>query len=59
MMKPRELQRKMISLRKLAEVSKKWFSLRDSYGVAKYPGQDEVLILAVAVCIDEMSHEGR
>ena len=41
---------------KVAEVSKKWFRLRDSYGVSIDPGQDDVLILAVAVCIDEMSH---
>jgi uncharacterized protein YxjI len=44
---------------KVAEVSKKWFRLRDSYGVAIEPGQDDVVILAVAVCIDEMAHGGR
>jgi uncharacterized protein YxjI len=44
---------------KVAEVSKKWFRLRDSYGVAIDPGQDDVLILAVCVCIDEMAHGGR
>jgi len=44
---------------KVAEVSKKWYRLRDSYGVAIDPGQDDVLILAVAVCIDEMAHGGR
>ena len=44
---------------KVAEVSKKWFRLRDSYGVAIDPGQEDVIILAVAVCIDEMSHGGR
>jgi uncharacterized protein YxjI len=44
---------------KVAEVSKKWFRLRDTYGVSIDPGQDDVLILAVAVCIDEMAHEGR
>jgi uncharacterized protein YxjI len=43
----------------VAEVSKKWFRLRDSYGVSINPGQDDVLILAVAVCIDEMAHGGR
>jgi uncharacterized protein YxjI len=43
---------------KVAEVSKKWFRLRDSYGVSIDPGQDDVLILAVAVCIDEMAHGG-
>ena len=44
---------------KVAEVSKKWFRLRDSYGVAIDPGQNDVLILAVAVCIDEMAHPTR
>jgi uncharacterized protein YxjI len=43
---------------KVAEVSKKWFRLRDSYGVSIDPGQDDVIILAVAVCIDEMTHGG-
>jgi uncharacterized protein YxjI len=44
---------------KVAEVSKKWFRLRDSYGVAVDPGQEDIILLAVAVCIDEMAHEGR
>lgn len=44
---------------KVAEVSKKWFRLRDSYGVAIDPGQDDIVILAVAVCIDQMAHGGR
>ena len=41
---------------KIAEVSKKWFRLRDTYGVSIDPGQEDILILAVAVCIDEMTH---
>jgi uncharacterized protein YxjI len=41
---------------KVAEVSKKWFRVRDSYGVAIDPGQDDIVILAVAVCIDQMAH---
>ena len=44
---------------KVAEVSKKWFRLRDSYGVAIDPGQDDIVILAVTVCIDQMAHGGR
>ena len=44
---------------KVAEVSKKWFRVRDSYGVAIDPGQDDIVLLAVAVCIDEMAHKGR
>jgi uncharacterized protein YxjI len=42
----------------VAEISKKWFRLRDSYAVSIDPGQDYPLILAVAVCIDEMAHAG-
>jgi uncharacterized protein YxjI len=40
---------------KVAEVSKKWFRVRDTYGVEVTPGQDDILILAVAVCIDQMA----
>ena len=39
---------------KVAEVSKKWFRVRDSYGVEVDPGQDDLLILAVTVCLDQM-----
>ena len=41
---------------KIAEISKKWFRIRDSYGVEIEPGQDDIVILAVAVCIDQMAH---
>jgi len=41
---------------KVAEVSKKWFRIRDSYGVEIEPGQNAGLILAIAVVIDQMSH---
>jgi uncharacterized protein YxjI len=44
---------------KVAEVSKKWFRVRDTYGVAIDPGQNDVLILAVTVAIDMMGHSGR
>jgi len=43
---------------KVAEVSKKWFRLRDSYGVEVAPGQNDVVILAVTVVVDMMAHEG-
>jgi uncharacterized protein YxjI len=42
---------------KVAEVSKKWFRLRDTYGVEIEPGQDDIVILAVTVCIDQMAHD--
>ena len=38
------------------EVSKKWFRVRDTYGVEIEPGQDEILILALTACIDQMAH---
>ncbi|MFP4346228.1 MAG: LURP-one-related/scramblase family protein [Anaerolineales bacterium] len=43
--------------REVAHVSKKWFSLRDSYGVDVGPDVDDVLVLACAVVIDLISHE--
>ena len=39
---------------KVAEVSKKWFRVRDSYGVEIAPGQNDILILAATVAIDMM-----
>jgi uncharacterized protein YxjI len=39
---------------KVAEVSKKWFRVRDSYGVEIAPGQNDILILASTVAIDMM-----
>jgi uncharacterized protein YxjI len=39
---------------KVAEVSKRWFRVRDAYGIEVAPGQDDALILAVAICIDRM-----
>jgi len=41
----------------VAEVSKRWFRVRDTYGIEVEAGQDPSLILAVAVCIDRMSHD--
>lgn len=43
--------------RKVAEVSRKWFRLTDTYGVEIGPGQNDILILAIAVAIDMMAHE--
>ena len=41
----------------VASISKKWFRVRDSYGVDVAPGQNDVLILAVTVCIDQMTSD--
>jgi len=40
----------------VARVSKKWFSLADTYAVDIESGQNEVLVLAAAVVIDLVSH---
>ena len=40
-----------------AEVSKRWFRVRETYGVEISPGQDDTLILAAAACLDRMSRE--
>ena len=60
-----KIQEKKLSIRdkmsierdgdKVAEVSKKWFRVRDSYGIEIAPGENDALILATTVCIDEMT----
>ena len=41
----------------IAKVSKKWFRVRDSYGIEIRSGADIPLILSVAVAIDAMEHD--
>jgi uncharacterized protein YxjI len=43
----------------VATISKRWFRMRDSYGVEVAPGQNDLLILAATVCIDQLSHDVR
>jgi uncharacterized protein YxjI len=43
----------------VATVSKQWFLAEYMYGIAIAPGQDEVLMLCVAIAIDEMSERER
>lgn len=42
--------------RKVAETSKKWFRIADSYGVEIEAGQNDILILAATVAVDMISH---
>ncbi len=44
---------------KVAEVGKKWFRVRDTYGVEVSPGVDDALVLAVAIVVDQISHPAR
>jgi uncharacterized protein YxjI len=45
--------------RKVAQVSKKWFRVRDTYGVEVAPDQEDIVILAVTVALDNMAHPSR
>ena len=40
---------------KVAEISKRWFRVRETYGVEIAPGENDGLILAATACIDEMA----
>ena len=42
---------------KVAEISKKWFRLTDTYGVEIDPGQNDIFILAIAIAVDMMAHD--
>jgi uncharacterized protein YxjI len=43
----------------VAQISRQWFSIRDAYGVAVAPELDQALMLAAAVCIDEITERER
>src|SRR4051794_39494450 len=43
----------------VAEVSKKWFRVADTYGVEVAEGQGPELILAVTAVVDSMTHPAR
>ena len=44
---------------KIADVSKRWFRVRDAYGIEVAPEQDDALVLAIAIVIDSMAHPMR
>jgi uncharacterized protein YxjI len=41
----------------VARISKRWFTLRDTYGIETAAGEDDALLLAIAVAVDEMAHD--
>jgi uncharacterized protein YxjI len=41
--------------KKVAEVSKKWFRVRDTYGVEINKGEDEALVLAAVVALESLT----
>ena len=44
--------------REVATVSKRWLTLADTYGIDIAEGEDDVLILASAVVVDQACHHG-
>jgi uncharacterized protein YxjI len=42
---------------KVAEISKRWFRVRETYGIEIAPEENDPLIVATVVCIDEMARE--
>lgn len=44
---------------RVAEISKKWFRIRDSYGIEVSPEADAGLVVACAVALDMMVHPSR
>jgi uncharacterized protein YxjI len=40
-----------------ARVSRAWFRVRDTYGVDVAPGEDDVLMICIAICLDRIHHE--
>jgi uncharacterized protein YxjI len=44
---------------KVAEVSKRWFRIRDTYGIEVAPGESDILILAATAVLDTMAHPAK
>ncbi len=40
---------------KIAEISKRWFRVRETYGIEVAAGENDALVIATVVCIDEMA----
>jgi uncharacterized protein YxjI len=41
----------------VGRISRQWFKIRDTYGVEVEPGQDDALVISIAVCIDRLHEE--
>jgi uncharacterized protein YxjI len=40
--------------RVLARISRAWFRVRDTYGVDVAPGENDALMICIAVCLDRI-----
>ena len=38
----------------IAQVSRSWFRIRDTYGVDVAPGENDALIVCIAICLDRI-----
>ncbi|GCD98428.1 hypothetical protein EHYA_06135 [Embleya hyalina] len=41
----------------VAQITRKWLRVRDTYGIDIAPGWDHALIIAIAVCVDRLSED--
>jgi uncharacterized protein YxjI len=41
----------------LAQISRRWFRIRDTYGVDVAQGENDALIIAIAICLDRIHHD--
>ena len=41
----------------VAQISKRWFRLRDTYGIEVGAGENDAFLIAVSVCIDQLAHD--
>jgi uncharacterized protein YxjI len=45
--------------RVVGRISRQWFKVRDTYGVEVEPGEDDALVIAVAICVDRLREQER
>jgi uncharacterized protein YxjI len=41
----------------IARISRSWFRIRDTYGVDVAPGENDALIVCIAICLDRIHHD--
>jgi uncharacterized protein YxjI len=45
--------------RLVGRISRQWFRIRDTYGVEVEPGENDALVISIAVCIDRIHEDER
>jgi uncharacterized protein YxjI len=45
--------------RQVGLISKQWFRVRDTYGVEVSPGEDDALVISIAICIDRLQQDAK